>query len=86
MNRRQLLSGLIAVTAPAIVPFKSLMPLRGYVMTGSLPYGIVAGTTYYVVSVEGKNQFEMSCDVSNPAVINMFDDWAFKPGDKIIFR
>jgi len=83
MNRRQLLSGLIAVTAPAIVPFKSLMPLRGYVMTESMPYGIQKGAVYYVKSISNENQF--SIDVTNSTVININDCGSFRPGDRILF-
>jgi len=36
MNRRSYLTGLIA--APAIVPFSSLMPIRGIIMSVSDPY------------------------------------------------
>jgi len=89
MNRRQLLSGLIAVTAPAIVPFKSLMPLRGYVMTGSLPYGIQKGAIYYVVQSETETEFQISTDAPainiNPAIITMTSGYPWKTGDRIMF-
>jgi hypothetical protein len=89
MNRRQLLSGLIAVTAPAIVPFKSLMPLRGYVMTGSLPYGLQKGAVYYVVQSETEIEFQISTDAPainiNPANITMASGYPWKTGDRIMF-